>query len=215
MVSDTKWEKSNHGRKIQIGTTVLCLLHLAWQQRPPIQTRLDEGINSVRYFDSSRLPVRRSLLEHWILCRFSSNTMTPFFISRVFEEHASARPEASLEEDDGSFPSASTSREMSLEDFSDFVLAWENRGSALGINYFFSVFDTRHTGSINQVRQSCFASSILLCEWICHWGNFKLIDAWVSRQVRVTKNKLNLRPSLVLSWWRTRFWPVVLIQSLF
>ena len=60
-------------------------------------------------------------------CRFSSNTMTPFFISRVFEEHASARPESSMSEEDESYPHSSL--EMSLEDFSDFVLAWENRAS--------------------------------------------------------------------------------------
>ena len=85
-----------------------------------------------------------------LFCRFSSNTMTPYFISRVFEEHASARPETSFSEEDQSCPHSSL--EMSLEDFSDFVLAWENRGSALGVKYFFPVFDTRHAGFITQVR---------------------------------------------------------------
>lgn len=76
--------------------------------------------------------------------------MTPFFISRVFEEHANTRPEDSSLEEDESY--SRSSPEMSLEDFSDFVLAWENRASALGVKYFFPVFDTRHAGFITQVR---------------------------------------------------------------
>ena len=87
--------------------------------------------------------------------------MTQYFISRVFEEHASVRPLSSRGDPEGTSGTNLSPPEMSLEDFCDFVLAWEHRASAVGVKYFMPVLDTRHKGYITQVGSQPFL--VLAC----------------------------------------------------
>ena len=93
-------------------------------------------------------------------------TMTPLFAARLFEEHATApwapRPGAphpggpSGVWQGSAHPGSPTSSNgrggMRWEAFLDFLLAWEHRGSAAGVRYFFPVLDLRGRGYLTQAR---------------------------------------------------------------
>jgi len=77
--------------------------------------------------------------------------MTPFFISRIFEEHAAAKR---------SIPSAAAvPGQMGFQSFVDFWLAWDHRSAPFGVRYFFPVLDFHHSGKLTQVR----CSPLLFC----------------------------------------------------
>ena len=80
-------------------------------------------------------------------CRFNCGTMTPFFISRVFEEHAS--PKCSLRSE------SVVPGQMGFQSFVDFWLAWDHRSAPSGVRYFFPVFDLHHNGRLTQVKLPC------------------------------------------------------------
>lgn len=103
--------------------------------------------------------------------------MTAFFIARLFEEHATLKPALKTSElQSGSTHSAPS--EMSLEDFSDFVLAWEHRSTDLGMRYFFPVFDLRQAGRISQVVHD--VTTIDIC---CSQG---FVQSMISHSIRET-----------------------------
>lgn len=80
-------------------------------------------------------------------------TMTPLFVARLFEEHATA-PWAAGGAGHGSpnrgNPTIGGRGGMRWEAFLDFLLAWEHRGSAAGVRYFLPVFDLRGRGYLTQ-----------------------------------------------------------------
>lgn len=90
--------------------------------------------------------------------------MTPLFVARLFEEHATApwAPDPGLSrgarqcsadhENPTENPSGGRGG-MRWEAFLDFLLAWEHRGSAAGVRYFFPVLDLRGRGYLTQVRK--------------------------------------------------------------
>ena len=84
-------------------------------------------------------------------------TMTPLFVARLFEEHATApwapRPGGARQGSANPGSQASDGRGgMRWQAFLDFLLAWEHRGSAAGVSYFFPVFDLRGRGYLTQAR---------------------------------------------------------------
>ena len=94
-------------------------------------------------------------------CRFRMGTMTPLFVARLFEEHATAPwgPNPGLpggarqgSANPGS-PASGGRSGMRWEAFLDFLLAWEHRGSAAGVRYFFPVLDLRGRGYLTQARK--------------------------------------------------------------
>ena len=88
-------------------------------------------------------------------------TMTPLFVARLFEEHATApcglrpgppRGARQGAADPGGPAVNPSSGGMPWEAFLDFLLAWEHRGSAAGVRYFFPVLDLRGRGYLTQAR---------------------------------------------------------------
>ena len=84
-------------------------------------------------------------------------TMTPLFVTRLFEERAAAGAGHAGEAEgtrrgrqqggQGRRPGG-----MGWEAFLDFLLAWEHRGSRAGVRYFFPLFDLRARGYLTQAR---------------------------------------------------------------
>jgi len=70
--------------------------------------------------------------------------MTPFFISRVFEEHAAAKHSTRF--------ASAVPGQMSFESFLDFWLAWDHRSTSVGVRYFFPVLDLNYSGKLTQVQ---------------------------------------------------------------
>ena len=116
--------------------------------------------------------------------------MTPFFILRLFEEHGSLRSSAKkgseAVEDD-------FEAHMSLEDFSDFVLAWNHRSEDFGLKYFFPVFDLRHAGCLSQVAIICLLRSGLSTEYIEAWNQaLDLVKCFCQGQLDPATGKSHL-----------------------
>ena len=93
-------------------------------------------------------PKQTGILPRLMVFRLSSGTMTPLFVSRIFEEHAPARSRNGAEGE----PLSSTVGEMDFTAFVDFALAWDHRATEAGVQYFFSVLDIHSRGYITQVR---------------------------------------------------------------
>lgn len=65
------------------------------------------------------------------------------FLDRLFEEHATSDKSQRAE----GFPN-----QMDFGAFLDFMLAWDNRGTWSGIQYFFPVLDVAGKGFLTQVK---------------------------------------------------------------
>ncbi|KAK9830587.1 hypothetical protein WJX81_001917 [Elliptochloris bilobata] len=102
---------------------------------------------------------------------FSAGTMTPLFVMRLFEERAAAPGSATPQSAPagGAWqgrvigprnPAIGGCCGMRWEAFLDFLLAWEHRGSAAGVRYFFPLFDLRGRGYITQVEVCTFFRAV-------------------------------------------------------
>jgi hypothetical protein len=80
---------------------------------------------------------------------FSTGTMTPLFVARLFEERAHASGAAGRGRGQRAAAGAAG---MGWDAFQDFLLAWEHCGSPAGVRYFFPVLDLRGRGHLTQAR---------------------------------------------------------------
>jgi len=80
-----------------------------------------------------------------------SRTMTPLFVSRVFEEHAGRCRGRGGPKNAG---------EMLFVEFLDFIIAWESKDAAASISYLFTVYDLRKTGKLTGVEIYMFLMEI-------------------------------------------------------
>mmetsp|Transcript_26718 Transcript_26718/g.75056 ORF Transcript_26718/g.75056 Transcript_26718/m.75056 type:complete len:460 (-) Transcript_26718:344-1723(-) len=87
-----------------------------------------------------------------------SRTMTPLFLSRVFEEHAGRCRSQGGPRSKG---------EMVFMEFLDFVLAWQNKNSPPSIAYFFTIYDLKKAGRITGVEIYIFLMEIYKM-WVDH-----------------------------------------------
>ncbi|GIL85327.1 hypothetical protein Vretifemale_13805 [Volvox reticuliferus] len=79
------------------------------------------------------------LLSRIEFTAISNGTMSPLFISRIFEEHVMRMRVVqgrTVHRD-----------EMDLLAFTDFVLAWDHRSHPAAIKYFFDIFDLKKQAS--------------------------------------------------------------------
>jgi len=80
-----------------------------------------------------------------------SRTMTPLFVSRIFEEHAGRCRGRGGPKNAG---------EMLFVEFMDFLIAWECKEAAPSIAYLFTVYDLRKTGKLTGVEMYMFLMEI-------------------------------------------------------
>ena len=73
-------------------------------------------------------------------------SFSAIFLDRLFEEHVTSHKSQRTE----GFPN-----QMDFGAFLDFMLAWDNRGTWTGIQYFFPVLDFSGKGYLTQVK-CCF-----------------------------------------------------------
>ncbi|KAG2425387.1 hypothetical protein HXX76_013801 [Chlamydomonas incerta] len=92
------------------------------------------------------------LLSRAEFSAISNGTMSPLFISRIFEEHVMRMRVVqgrTVHRD-----------EMDLMAFTDFVLAWDHRTHPAAIKYFFDLFDLKKQGVITPVELYIFFKEI-------------------------------------------------------
>lgn len=92
------------------------------------------------------------LLSRAEFSAISNGTMSPLFISRIFEEHVMRMRVVqgrTVHRD-----------EMDLLAFTDFVLAWDHRSHPAAIKYFFDIFDLKKQGYISPVELYIFFKEI-------------------------------------------------------
>lgn len=92
-----------------------------------------------------------NLLSRQEFSQISNGTMSPLFISRVFEEHVMKQKPLTR---------GGQRDEMDLVAFTDFVLAWDNRHQPAAIKYFFPIFDLQKKGLIHPVDIYTFFKDI-------------------------------------------------------
>ena len=81
-------------------------------------------------------------------------SFSPIFLDRVYEEHVTSHKSHRGE----GYPN-----QMDFGAFLDFMLAWDNRSSWAGIQYFFPVLDLKGRGYLTQVHMGIsFAVAVLL-----------------------------------------------------
>lgn len=80
-----------------------------------------------------------------ILC-YKGARLTPFFVNRLFEEHALKRQDGGLE--------------MDLEKFIKFILAWRERTKPAALEYLFPIFDIRKRGYLRGIDVLAFFKSV-------------------------------------------------------
>lgn len=86
------------------------------------------------------------------LLAFQGAKFTPLFLHRFFEERVVKTSPRS---------NSSGMREMDLEKFSEFVIAWRDKGSMVGIRYFFPVFDVEKKGYLTRVDIHMFFKEVI------------------------------------------------------
>ena len=86
-----------------------------------------------------------------MLLTFEGAKFTELFAKRLFEEHA----RGSRVLDNGN-----SAGEMSLIDFSKFVVAWRDRSSIAAVRYFFPIFDVHKRGYLDYVDVRMFFKEI-------------------------------------------------------
>ncbi|PNH11580.1 Serine/threonine-protein phosphatase 2A regulatory subunit B'' subunit gamma [Tetrabaena socialis] len=92
------------------------------------------------------------LLSRAEFSAISNGTMSPLFISRIFEEHVMrvrVVQGRKVHRD-----------EMDLLAFTDFVLAWDHRSHAAAIKYFFDIFDLKKQGYVSAAELYIFFKEI-------------------------------------------------------
>lgn len=77
-----------------------------------------------------------------LLCRNTVGSFSPIFLDRVYEEHVTSHK---------SHRGRGYPNQMDFGAFLDFMLAWDNRSSWVGICYFFPVLDLKGRGYLTQV----------------------------------------------------------------
>lgn len=86
-----------------------------------------------------------------MLLTFEGAKFSDLFARRLFEEHATG----SRGQDSGS-----SACEMTLIDFSKFVVAWRDRSSIAAVRYFFPVFDVHKRGYLDYVDVRMFFKEV-------------------------------------------------------
>ena len=76
-------------------------------------------------------------------CRNTVGSFSAIFLDRVYEEHVTSQKS----QRGPGYPN-----QMDFGAFLDFMLAWDNRNSWAGIQYFFPVLDLKGRGYLTQVE---------------------------------------------------------------
>ena len=90
----------------------------------------------------------------FLLCSNTVGSFSAIFLDRVYEEHVTSHK---------SHRGQGYPNQMDFGAFLDFMLAWDNRSSWVGIQYFFPVLDLKGRGYLTQVQNRC--SSLLPCPY--------------------------------------------------
>ena len=91
--------------------------------------------------------------------RFPLFQLSPLFVERLFQEHASgrvavvvSREDQDQDQDQDRRPTTTKmTASMRFSDVLDFLIAWEGRATAKGLQYFWPVFDQKNKGYLTQV----------------------------------------------------------------
>ena len=118
--------------------------------------------------------------------QISGSTMSTLFLRRIFEEHVGMKKG----------PQSSRDR-MNLQEFTDFVLAWDHRSNPAAIKYFFPIFDIKKQGFITPHELYIFFKEIHVM-WVQVLGEysdlsiFDVIDEFID--MVKPKDSPNIRP---------------------